>query len=68
MPPSKIRKAIWEVDDDLLDVDQLSMVSRMLPTHDEVIPHPLTSDLCALALTHVDRSRSSNDSKVIAAN
>lgn len=36
MPPAKIRAALWEIDDEVLDVDQLSMVSRMLPTHDEV--------------------------------
>jgi hypothetical protein len=36
MPPAKIRAAVWEVDEAVLDVDQLAMVSRMLPTHDEV--------------------------------
>jgi hypothetical protein len=38
LSPSKIRNAIWEVDDSVLDVDQLSMVSRMIPTHAEVSP------------------------------
>jgi len=42
MPPAKIRAAVWEVDDSVLDVDQLAMVARMLPTHDEVC---LSSDL-----------------------
>ena len=36
LPPAKIRAAVWEVDETVLDVDQLAMVSRMLPTHDEV--------------------------------
>jgi diaphanous 1 len=36
LPPAKIRAAVWEVDEAVLDVDQLAMVSRMLPTHDEV--------------------------------
>lgn len=40
MPPAKIRAAVWEVDGAVLDVDQLAMVSRMLPTHDEVRPRP----------------------------
>jgi hypothetical protein len=38
MPPAKIRAAVWEVDDTTLDVDQLAMLSRMLPTRDEVSP------------------------------
>jgi diaphanous 1 len=36
MPPARIRAAVWDVDDSVLDVDQLAMVARMLPTHDEV--------------------------------
>jgi hypothetical protein len=36
LPPARIRAAVWEVDEAVLDVDQLAMVSRMLPTHDEV--------------------------------
>lgn len=36
LPPAKIRAAVWEVDESVLDADQLAMVLRMLPTHDEV--------------------------------
>ncbi|OCF43807.1 hypothetical protein I317_02411 [Kwoniella heveanensis CBS 569] len=36
MSPSKIRKAIMEVDDELLEVDDLATLSRMLPTPEEV--------------------------------
>jgi hypothetical protein len=53
LSPSKIRNAIWEVDDSVLDVDQLSMVSRMIPTHDEVSPCHLSSKV-QVWLTSVD--------------
>ncbi|WVW81462.1 hypothetical protein I302_103456 [Kwoniella bestiolae CBS 10118] len=36
LSPSKIRRAIVEVDDDLLDIDDLATLSRMLPTTEEV--------------------------------
>ncbi|KAK6904947.1 hypothetical protein I203_105766 [Kwoniella mangroviensis CBS 8507] len=36
LSPSKIRRAIIEVDDDLLDMDDLATLSRMLPTAEEV--------------------------------
>ncbi|WWD06090.1 hypothetical protein V865_004175 [Kwoniella europaea PYCC6329] len=35
LSPSKIRRAIIEVDDDLLDIDDLATLSRMLPTAEE---------------------------------
>jgi diaphanous 1 len=54
MPPAKIRAALWEIDDEVLDVDQLSMVSRMLPTHDEVCS-PFLAILLADALVQVEK-------------
>jgi diaphanous 1 len=54
MPPAKIRAALWEIDDEVLDVDQLSMVSRMLPTHDEV-SSPVVTILLADALFQIEK-------------
>jgi len=42
LPLEKIKKAILEVDDDILTADELSTMSRMLPTSDEVCD-PVTS-------------------------
>ncbi|WWC57807.1 uncharacterized protein I303_100342 [Kwoniella dejecticola CBS 10117] len=36
LSPSKIRRAISEVDDDLLDIDDLAALGRMLPTSEEL--------------------------------
>jgi diaphanous 1 len=46
MSPAKIKKAILEVDDEVLGVDDLATLGRMLPTPDEVC---LKAILCIVA-------------------
>lgn len=40
LPPTRIKRAIVEVDDEALSEDNLATLARLIPTPDEVSGHP----------------------------